>query len=305
MTPSIESTTVINHLPHLLLLAVALSGCQAAVVDLMPDPARTGLDGTAGPYGVAHQAFRAQARVTDVVRYEVSWPATADGAYDDRAGRCPVVMFVHGGFVPPDAYRWLATHVASRGYCVASPEHALQLAIMESDNASVVLDDLQERPRGPLENGVGDDAVVMGHSLGGAVATFRWVADERFDGLALLASWPADSSDVESMKGRPSLSLIGSEDKSGEATQTAYEVYQRFAEPAWFGVVDGMNHYDWADGASDADLASDGVPTRPQADTRRDVLRVLDTWLDAWLRDDAEAKAALEARGFPGVAEAP
>jgi len=286
-------------------LFLLASGCGGPVLDLLPDPGRSGADGTDGPFGVAHQTFRAQARVTDVVRYEVSWPADRDGAFDDAQGRCPVVMFIHGGFVPPDAYRWLATHMASRGFCVVSPEHDLQLAIMESDNASVVLDDLRGRPRGALKDAVGPDAVVMGHSLGGAVATFRWLADDRFEGLALLASWPAEGSPVEEMKGRPSLSLIGSEDKGGDATQTAYEEYQRFPSPGWFGVVDGMNHYDWADGASDADLKGDGVPTRPRAETRRDVLRVLDTWLDAWLLDDPVAEDSLHTRRFPNVSETP
>jgi pimeloyl-ACP methyl ester carboxylesterase len=287
------------------LILFPLVGCQATVLDLAPDGGRSGQDGTAGAFGVAHRTFSAQARATDVIRYEVSFPADASGAYDDAAGRCPVVMFIHGGLVHPDQYRWLPTHFASRGYCVVSPEHLLQLAITESDNASLVLDDLENRPRGPLTNALGERAVVMGHSLGGAVSTFRWMADDRFEGLALLASWPAESTPVEALVGRPSLSLIGSEDQGGEATLTAFEHYQRFPQPAWFGVVDGMNHYDWADGASDADLAGDGVPTRPQADTRRDTVRVLDTWLDAWLRDDPDARTRLEAHSFPNVAEAP
>ena len=200
---------------------------------------------------------------------------------------------------------WLATHFASRGYCVVSPEHALDLAITESDNASIALDDLEQRPRGALADVTLDTAVVMGHSLGGAVASFRWVADERFEGIALLASWPSEATPVEDLVGRPSLSLIGSEDKSGEATQTAFENYARFPQPAWFGVIDGMNHYDWADGATDANLRGDGTPTRPMVETRRDALRVLDAWLDAILREDADAQAAMDARTFPGIRETP
>ena len=288
-----------------LLCLAACAGPGPTVIDLRPDPSRTGEDGQAGPFGVAHATFHAQARVTDVVDYEVAWPARRDGAFDDSGGRCPIVMFVHGGLVEADQYRWLGTHFASRGYCVVSPEHALDLAIFESDNASIALDDLRERPRGHLVDALGPDAAILGHSLGGAVATFRWIADERFTALGLLASWPAASSAVEDQRGRPSLSIIGSEDKAGEATQTAFDEYARFREPSWFGVVDGMNHYDWADGATDADLASDGTPTRPQTETRRDALRVLDTWLDAWLRGDPDAADALEAHDYPGVEATP
>jgi hypothetical protein len=66
-----------------------------------------------------------------------------------------------------------------------------------------------------------------------------------------------------------------------------------------------MNHYDWADGASDANLRGDGTPTRPQVETRRDALRVWDTCLDAVLRDDAQAQLTLDARTFPGIRETP
>jgi dienelactone hydrolase len=287
-------------------IAISLStGCgTATVVDLEPDDGRSGIDGLDGPYGVSHASFRAPARATDVIHYEVIWPSTEDGEFDESAAPCPVVMFIHGGLVHPDQYRWIGKHLSSRGYCVVAPEHDLQLAIFESDNASLVMDDLERRPRGPFAGLLSDRIAVMGHSLGGAVASFRWVADARFDALALLASWPSEGTDVESQD-RPSLSIIGSEDKEGEAVEQAHTIYERFPQPAWFGVIDGMNHYDWVDGASDRELRGDGVPTRPQSETRRDALRVLDAWLDAHLRDDAAAQQALDAHAFPNVSETP
>lgn len=275
------------------------------MVDLEPDASRTGQGGELGPFGVAHATYRAQARVTDVVEYEATWPARSSGSYDKSAGKCPVAVFVHGGLVTADRYRWLITHFASRGYCVVSPDHDLQLAIFESDNASVAIDDLRSRSAGPLAGRLGRDAVIMGHSLGGVVSAFRWVADEQFLGVGILASWAAEGTPVEDQRGRPSLSIIGSEDRGGEATREASKQYERFPEPRWFGVVDGMNHYDWADGASDANLLGDGVPTRPLTETRRDAAFVLDAWMDAWLLDDPDAQALLEARAFPGISEEP
>lgn len=289
-------------------LLVACSGPSEVVVDLEPDPARTGLAGDDGPFGVAHATFAAQARVTDAVTYEVAWPARKNGDFDRSGGRCPIVGFVHGGLVEADRYRWIVTHFASRGYCVLSADHDLDLAIFESDNTSLALDDLERRAeagKGPLAGNVGNRAVVMGHSLGGVVSAFRWVADERFEGVGILASWAAAGTPVEDQKGRPSLSIIGSEDRSGEATREAYEQYERFPQPGWFGVVQGMNHYDWADDPSDSNLLSDGVPTRPREETRRDAAMVLDLWLDGWLRDDADALATLDAHDFEHVTEAP
>lgn len=298
----------LSALVALAVLSPACAGPSEIVVDLQPDPDRTGLDGADGPYGVAHATFSAQARVTDVVDYEVAWPALATGDFDEGAGPCEVVGFIHGGLVEADRYRWLVTHLASRGYCVLSADHDLDLAIFESDNTSRALDDAlarSEAGRGPLAGALGARAVVMGHSLGGVVASFRWVADPRFEGVGILASWAAEGTPVEAQAGRPSLSLIGSEDRSGEATQEASEQYARFEEPRFFGVIEGMNHYDWADGPSDDNLLSDGVPTRPREESRRDAQRVIDAWLDAWLRGDSEALAALEAHAFPGVSAAP
>lgn len=77
--------------------------------------------------------------------------------------------------------------------------------------------------------------------------------------------------------------------------------WERFAAPRYLGLVEGMNHYDWTDGATARELEGDGVPTRPQAQTRQDALRVLDTFADAVLGADEAAWSALESGTFPGV----
>ncbi len=294
-------------LPLLLVLACA----PEPVLDLTSDVERTGVDGADGPYGVAHVQHRAPARVSEAVDYSVSFPASDAGELDRAGAPYPVFVFVHGGLVEPSRYRWLATHLASRGYVVVSPQTPLDLAIFESYNASIALDDARWRSgrEGTLLSGGLSEApaYIGGHSLGGVVGVFRWVADpDNFEGVAILASWPAGGTPVEAQAGRPSISLIGSQDRSGEATQTAYDIYtERFPEPRWFGVVQGMNHYDWADTPSDANLRGDGPSERPRDQTRRDAAAVLDSWLDANMLGDAEAQQRLVDRDFDGVGQAP
>lgn len=295
-------------MPSLMLLLACSP--PAPVPDLAPDPGRDGLDGRLGPYGVAHATFRAPARVSEVVPYDVSWPALADGTLDPSGAPYPVAAFVPGGLVDPPRYRWIATHLASRGYVVLQPYSVLELAIFESDNASLALEDARwraERPGGVLSGGLSPaPAYAMGHSLGGVVAAFRWTADpDAFEGLAVLASWAAAGTPIEEQGGRPSLVLIGSEDRSGAATATAWEEHQRFPDPTWFGIIDGMNHYDWLDLPRDGSLLADGVSLRPPEETRIDALRVMDAWLDANMRDDPVAAARLAARDFPHISEAP
>ena len=269
-----------------------------------PDPSATGDAGTWGPHGVARATYKTQARVSETVRFEATWPALADGTLDPSSAPYPVVLLVQGGLVESVRYRWLADHLASRGAVVLAPEYAFDLAILQSDNASYVLDEALDRarvPGDPLEGALaeGGPVVATGHSLGGVVASMTWVSDTRVDGVAVLASYAATGTDVEAMAGSPSLLLTGALDQV--PPEEFFSEWSRFPEPVWGGVVAGMNHYDWTDDPTPEELEGDGVSTRPAEESRRDALRVLDTWLDAIWRDDTGAAEALAAGDFPGV----
>lgn len=276
------------------------------VLDLAPDPTRTGEAGEHGPFGAAHLMLDLNARVTDRVKFEVSWPSDDAGEPVRSEGELPVIALVQGGLVDLEDYRWLATHFASRGYLVVRPEHDLDLAIAETANVSIAVDELERlhtRPGDRLEGLISDRMAIGGHSLGGAVAAFRWVAEPRFEGLMLLASWPADSADVEGFSTRPLVSLIGGQEH-GDSPQTAFDAVQRFDGPSLFGLVDGMNHMDWTDAPDGSGALEDGTSTRPRAETRVDAQHVLDVWLDAWLRDDDAAMDRLD-ESFEGIGDTP
>lgn len=274
----------------LLLLACAPEPVEV----LAPDPARTGVDGADGPYGVLTTSLRVASRATDAVRVDVFWP-------DDPPDDPPALLHVHGGLVGPERYDWLAIHAASRGYVVLAPHHALNLALFEAGNAADAWDGVVDAAAGdgPIAGLVDADTrrAIAGHSLGGVVAAIGF-AGGGWDAVWLEASFPADGTPVEDAPGAV-LSLIGTADGSADAAAVS-DGFDRFPGPGWFGQIDGMNHYDWTDDATPSELKSDGAPTRPQADTRRDALRVGDAFLDAFLRDDADARARLDAP-FDGV----
>lgn len=274
------------------LLALLTSGCTTLPTELLPeDPTATGIDGERGPLGADLYTFSAQARVTERLRYEVVVPTGGQGPY-------PLVTMVHGGFVEVERYRWLCAHVASRGYVVIAADHAANLAITQIGNSEVALQDFERRT---LADRMDDSApaAIMGHSLGGVIATMTWMADDRYAGLGLLASFPAAGTAVETRSSGSELTLWGSEDGGDE--EEAIAAVERFDIQANFARVDGMNHYAWTDDASESDLAGDGVATRPDEQTRPDALRVLDTWLDATLYEDPTATAALQAGAFENV----
>ncbi len=259
--------------------------------------------GDTGEYGAARLQTTVQARVTEMLNVTVTFPSDSDGWPDEAALPAPAVVLVQGGLVEPDRYQWLASHLAAQGYAVLSPEHPGDLAIFAAENGRYALDGVAQRG-GVFEGLIEADAPagVGGHSLGGVVSSMLWTEDERFEALFMLASYPADGTDVEG-RSAPVLSLTGSLDAQALVEQVESGL-ERFSEPRHLGVVEGMGHYGWTDDNSAENLAQGGdddPAARSSTLTRADALPPLMAFLNAALRDDADADAALEAGDFAGV----
>jgi pimeloyl-ACP methyl ester carboxylesterase len=285
-----------------MLLTLLLSACAPVSEPellLSPDPSVSEPVpyGLRGPHGAAVVEARAQARVSDAIPLDILYPAEADGS--PAVTGAPVVVFIHGGLVPPDRYHWLPAYLATRGWVSVLPQADLQLAITEPGNGQIALDRLQELSDGSdaLRDLVGPDqpVVTMGHSLGGVMAAGQWATDADVDAFVLLASFPADFQPIEEGVG-PALALTGTTDEFDWANLEAQ--LARVAGPTMDARIQGMNHYAWTDDATDAELDSDGPQTRSVEATRADALRVLDTWLDVRLFG---ADGALLDGPFPGV----
>ncbi len=252
-----------------------------------PDPSAAALDDVAslgedGPFGVRLVPRAVRVRLDERIDVDVYVPIDADGS---NARARPVAVFVHGGLVAPDRYAWIARHLASRGFVVIAPSHALDLAFFEQGNAIEALTALRRRSTDPTDAlaGTMDDrpAAILGHSLGGVVSASLW--DERpddFDELVLLASYPAGSTLRTRSRGR-ALSIVGSRDARVSISQAsdgvrAIATSRRVVDLA---VIDGMNHMQVADDVTADENAAAGVATIDEATARRRVAWLMDALL--------------------------
>ena len=278
----------------MLLLLVACMAPPTFELILAPDETRDGAVGGDGPWGAVATERWYQARVTDGVRALIVLPSDDSGLPAEVGA--PTVVFVQGGLVGVDRYRWLYMHLASRGYAVVAPHHTFNLAILGIGNAVDAFAGARSDP--DLGQWIGDSAAVGGHSLGGVVAVKNWLVDDTFSAVMLLASYPAAGDDPTERAGAPVLSIAGTTDR--KAPQAEVEAgFERFADPRYLAMVDDLNHYGWTDGASEKELSSDGETVALEAD-RIAALDVIDTFLDASLLHDPAASDRLE-QPFDGV----
>lgn len=277
---------------------------KPAVVRLHADATRVGDQGDAGPHGVGCSRMRRQVHMTDGVALQVCWPVAADGSRAE-GGPFPGVAVLAGGLIDPDRYTWLVTHLVSRGAVVVVPEFPLDLAILDLEPAIAALQLLRDAGASGSSSGALAGAVrldnglaVVGHSLGGVVATRVWLDQPDVGALVLLASYPDDADDVSARAGDPVLSLGGTNDRVALASDVRAG-FERFAPPRWLAMVDGMHHAGWTDDVPDAELQDDGVPSRPIDELRQDALRLLDAFLDAHVGGAASGWARLNDGVFP------
>lgn len=265
-----------------------------------PAPDAPLIPGVRGPFGAARTSWRAPARVTERIVVEVTVPVDADGAV--LPGPHPALVLLPGGLVAPERYRWIAEHAATRGYVVVAPHAPADLALFAPGNARAALDAARAEAAtdGPLAGALDPElpAAVIGHSLGGVTAAQAWYADpDDFSALAMIAAFPTGNVRPDRRDPEPVLSIVGSTDERADAAKI-FEGFERFPSPRLHAVIAGLNHYDWADDVSEAELRRDGPRERSVAVARTDGMRVIDTWLDAALRDDALARIAFEGGDF-------
>ncbi len=288
----------------LLLLACQTGPTEAGQLWTAPDPGRDGALGLDGPYGAASVELSVLARATDVVPARIYFPSDEQGWPAPEALPAPTLIFVQGGAVDAERYGWLLAHLATRGYVGVLADHPRDLAFFQPDDGIWVWDRLRElaQEAGTLKGVIAPDgpAGVAGHSLGAVVSAGLWADHEELGALAMLAGYPAASADVAARAGSPALALAGGADPRAPI-ETIEAQITGFEEPFWLGVVEGMNHYAWTDEATERELSSDGEVLGELEDVRSSALDVLDTFLDASLRDDPTAAARLEVGEFDGV----
>ncbi|AIO18505.1 Alpha/beta hydrolase family protein [Candidatus Izimaplasma bacterium HR1] len=97
------------------------------------------------------------------------------------------IIFIPGGLVTPDSYKYLAINLALRGYDVVIAKAPFNLAILNPWIGKEFLSD-------SLEN------VVIGHSLGGVTASMVFNGNDKVSAFVLLGSYPIkDISDKDTL----------------------------------------------------------------------------------------------------------
>ncbi|HAA10931.1 MAG TPA: alpha/beta hydrolase [Cytophagales bacterium] len=112
-------------------------------------------------------------------------------------------MFYPGGLVASEGYFEMLTPIAEAGYPVVVVDMPLGLAAFSPRRGERVLERISN---GPTTWAIG------GHSLGGVMAARQVATDtELFDGLIMMAAWPAGNDDLSAWEGNV-ISIYGSED---------------------------------------------------------------------------------------------
>lgn len=252
------------------------------------------VSGTSRP--IARAVFEARVRHTDVSNVPVFFPANADGTADASPGARPALVMIQGGLVPAKDYDWLAQRLADRGYVVAVPEHALELAIFSPDNGEAARQLLASGPEGSLLDGLVDPSriAVGGHSLGGVVAA-KLAVEGQFDALVLMASYPdpADVSALPNLEG-PTLVVAGEDDCEAPLD----EVLKRnepVPEPKLTAILSGATHYQFT--ASDQkDRDRDCAPAADLATSHERIATTVGLFLDSALTDGTTGRDQIAAQ---------
>jgi hypothetical protein len=136
-----------------------------------------------------------------------------------------------GGRVDPRAYAPIANTIAAQGYLVVIVPMPLNLAVLGSNSAASVIQAYPDI----------DNWIIGGHSLGGSMAALY--ADkhrDQIDGLALWASYPADSNDLSNSTIKVT-SIYGTQD--GLATMDKIDASRELlpSDTTWLP-IEGGNH---------------------------------------------------------------
>ncbi|MSQ01575.1 MAG: hypothetical protein EXR71_06740 [Myxococcales bacterium] len=241
---------------------------------LLYDAARTGLEGANGPWGVhLRTADGGEDPPTDIF-----WATDAAGARADVGFAAATLVLIQGAGVGPTRYHWLAVHFASRGATVLVPHHGLDAADLDLNAGVRALAAATDAGDVDATAPVG----VLGHGLGGEVASTWWAADEAVGGLALLGAAPSAVAAVEDRPTGSVISIVGSADDVTGADGAAAGLTRFNLVRAGVTVAE-FNHYDWADFVSADEQARDGAPAADQAAARQDAQWALAGWVDSCL----------------------
>ena len=142
------------------------------------------------------------------------------------------LIFYPGGRVDPRAYASLARTIAEEGYLVVIPEMPINMAVFNPNVADEIIE---------FHANI-DRWAIAGHSVGGTMAAqYTDKNPETIKGLAIWASYPANSTDISNLD-IPVVSIYGSR----EVTVTETSVGERahlLPEDTLYIRIEGGDHH--------------------------------------------------------------
>ncbi|MCC6811935.1 MAG: hypothetical protein IT381_31215 [Deltaproteobacteria bacterium] len=278
----------------IVIASACLSACltgrpQGGETVLAVDPVRTGQGGNDGPLAVVRARVDVQARAVDAFAVDAFVPRDADGA---AVGERVLIVILQERGVAVERYYWLATHLASRGYPAIVVDHFADAPLVEIDNGWLGFDAVRRAVRfnGALKNVLPEEgarAIVIGHGEGGRAAQDLWLRYADVAHFIALGSVLAENvAPIVPKDGGEALCIVGSNDDRRPRMQAA-------CTPSLITLIEGGNHALFADFPTAVEQRADGALFGDAAVLRRHALDFLDVWLDAKVRDDDAAKAAL------------
>ena len=180
-----------------------------------------------------------------------------------------LVVIYPGGLVRPQAYEWLARQQAAVGRVAVIPEVPFDLAVLATARADAVID----------RYGRGKQVVLIGHSLGGAMAA-QFIADRAEQGrspvagLVLLAAYPPDGADLSSTD-LAAISLRAEHDGVAEPEDVEAGM-SRLPPGSELVVIDGAVHSFFG---RYGPQPGDGVPTVSRAVAETQIVAVLNEFI--------------------------
>lgn len=196
-----------------------------------------------------YPAFPDAAALADQAKSEQGWYV-----FEPEGEPSAGFIFYPGGLVDPAAYAPLMQRLSDGGILAIIVPMPLDLAVFGVGSADDVV------ARYPHI----DTWIIGGHSLGGAMAC-EYIKDgtSEIDGLALLASYPADSTDLSWLP-IAAISIYGSED--GVASSDFEQSLERLPDNASIELILGGNHAQFGDYGPQE---GDGVATLSRDEQQR------------------------------------
>ncbi|WP_075830329.1 alpha/beta fold hydrolase [Deinococcus marmoris] len=176
-----------------------------------------------------------------------------------------LLVYYPGGLVRPQAYEWLGRALAADGVQTVIPVFPLDLAVTGINRADALI----------KKFGAGKTVVIVGHSLGGAMAAqYAKGHTDQLGGMILMGAYPAGNVSLKDTS-LPVLSLLAENDRVADPANVR-DGLNRLPASAQLTVIPGSVHSFFG---RYGPQKGDGLPTVTHAAAEAEILSAVRAFL--------------------------